>query len=228
MALQMANDYWKPKMTLFCPACNAVLPLAIDGGYEQVCVHCGERVPVDSCSPENVTDGIEASDQDLVEETERRSAEVASRFQHRIPPRLNALAEEFHFSFGMGSFPRPTRQQVVAIAGLLFQGRTGSVMEMLDRIESEDAPLRERLQLDVLKLADRDISKVEFHVAQANSDVRDVIMPAETPLAYGMLQRRGMAALAADTLDEIAYIAESDLMQYLNWLDSVIGCAGHS
>ena len=216
-------------MTLFCPTCNATLPLAKEGDKEQVCPICGEHVSVDANSLDNSRREVDEVNRAFVSEARRRSSEAVSRFEHRIPPQLNALIQDFRFHLGTHSFPCPTRQQVVRIAELLFPGSVESVVHMLDQYGLEQYETeQERVQLAVLKLTNGDVSQVESTVAMAKDDTKDVLISAECPHTLALVRARGLRALASVDFDVIVEAAESDLTQYLEWLDSVIASGGRS
>lgn len=206
-------------MTLLCPACNAVLPIAKEG--EQVCSICGKKASASAVASVAAPE-VDETVASLSEEAERESDKIASRYQHRIPTHLMALARDFHFRLGVHSSPEPTRQQVVTIVGLLFPDCTATVMKMLDRFGADQASGRERVQLAVLKLAGSEVAQISKYVDDAIEDIREVVMPAEAPRASAIILSQGFAAAQALQQDELVELAESDLLQYLQWLESVV------
>ena len=215
------------EMALLCPACRAVLPQAKEGSTEQICSICGSN------GSEYVGSIADSEDSDesfssFAAEAARESAEIVSRFQSRIPPHLLSILRDFHFQLGVHSFPLPTSKQVLRIAQLLFPECSGSIVGMLDRFGAKDDDGRERVQLAVLKLVGSDSSRIEKYVEEANADIREVIMEAEAPRATAILMSQGFSALQALTQTEKVNLAESDLLQYLEWLDSVLSSDGRS
>ena len=86
------------------------------------------------------------------------------------------------------------------------------VLNILNRFDKPEN-LHPRIQLDILKLADKDISKLKVYLEQALRDYRDIITLAEYP-EYGK-QWREISSLSQDQIDKII---ASDWDQYNNWL----------
>lgn len=55
------------------------------------------------------------------------------------------------------------------------------VKTKLDKIHSDSQKGKNRISASVLKLADKDINKIDFLVKRANEDFRDIVSEAEYP-----------------------------------------------
>jgi hypothetical protein len=219
-------------MTLFCPKCNATLPIAQERDVIQVCPICSHQVSIDY----DLT-GAVPTDHDLTEAARRKEElerkmqaeivkiqeqdlRIGSNLRNRIQPRLLGVADKFQFHIGIDSFPNPTREQVIELTGLLFSNNTQSVMDLLDQygVESFEQQ-KERVQLAVLKLANGNFSKFAETLSTAKFDFRDVLLLAESPSCVSLGAFKWAAQLSEIQLAETA---ESDLTQYLTWLDTIL------
>jgi hypothetical protein len=58
------------------------------------------------------------------------------------------------------------------------------VKTKLDKIKSDTKIGKNRIAVSVLKLADKDLDKIDFLVKRANVDFRDIVSEAEYPRAH--------------------------------------------
>lgn len=65
-----------------------------------------------------------------------------------------------------------------------FSNHKESVKSLLDKIKSDSKNGKNRISASILKLANKDLSKIVFLVKQVNDDFRDVVSEAEYPRAH--------------------------------------------
>tara|TARA_R110002050_G_C8786529_1_gene501705 strand:- start:468 stop:854 length:387 start_codon:yes stop_codon:yes gene_type:complete len=72
-----------------------------------------------------------------------------------------------------------------------FTSDTEVVRTKLDKIKSDSQSGKNRISASVLKLADKDLNKIDFLIRRANEDYRDIVSEAEYPRAssYGFGER---------------------------------------
>ncbi|WP_179016880.1 hypothetical protein [Winogradskyella forsetii] len=65
------------------------------------------------------------------------------------------------------------------------------VKTKLEKIKSDSQNGKNRISASILKLADKDVNKIDFLVRRANEDFRDIVSEAEYPRAssYGFGER---------------------------------------
>ncbi|UXE67274.1 MAG: hypothetical protein KA713_01320 [Chryseotalea sp. WA131a] len=86
------------------------------------------------------------------------------------------------------------------------------IKKKLELIESDSKKGKNRFAAAVLKLADRDLTKIDSLIEVCNNDFRDVIMQAEYPRTY------------KDDFDDMDEVEEKnayldDWTDYLKWLN---------
>ena len=64
-----------------------------------------------------------------------------------------------------------------------FPNDKQTVIAKLDKIKSDSQNGKNRISASVLKLADKDLSRIDFLAKRANEDYRDIIAKAEYPRA---------------------------------------------
>lgn len=64
-----------------------------------------------------------------------------------------------------------------------FPNDKNVVKTKLDKIKSDSQKGKNRISASVLKLADKDLNKIDFLVKRANEDFRDIVSEAEYPRA---------------------------------------------
>ncbi len=62
-----------------------------------------------------------------------------------------------------------------------FPDQTDLVKTKLNKIKSDTRQGKNRISASVLKLADKDLTKIDFLVRRANEDFRDIVAEAEYP-----------------------------------------------
>jgi hypothetical protein len=85
------------------------------------------------------------------------------------------------------------------------------VKRKLELIKSDSLNGRNRLSAAVLKLANRNLMKIDTYIEMANTDFRDVVSKAE----YPRYTEHDFGEIPADKLKEI-YLA--DWTEYSDWL----------
>jgi hypothetical protein len=72
-----------------------------------------------------------------------------------------------------------------------FSDQTELVKTKLNKIKSDTKQGKNRISASVLKLANRDLAKVDFLIRRANEDFRDIVAEAEYPRtsSYGFGER---------------------------------------
>ena len=65
-----------------------------------------------------------------------------------------------------------------------FPDQTDLVKTKLNKINSDTRQEKNRISASVLKLADKDLTKIDFLVKRANEDFRDIVSEAEYPRAH--------------------------------------------
>jgi hypothetical protein len=109
--------------------------------------------------------------------------------------------------------PKVTRKHVERIVRRDFPAEQfSSVFSILDEYESDSESGRARVQLAILKLADRQMDALRERVKEAKSDYRDVIASAEYPSS-----RWDTFKLAAE---EKKQIYSKDWQAYLAWANA--------
>ncbi|MEB2778646.1 hypothetical protein SYJ56_25275 [Algoriphagus sp. D3-2-R+10] len=69
------------------------------------------------------------------------------------------------------------------LIGREFPNDKETVKTKLDKIKSDSQNGKNRISASVLKLADNDLSKIDYLVKLANEDFRDIVSEAEYPRA---------------------------------------------
>jgi hypothetical protein len=102
------------------------------------------------------------------------------------------------------------------LIGREFPGDMESVKTKLDKIKSDSQKGKNRISASVLKLAAKDISKIDFLVSRANEDFRDIVSEAEYPRtsSFGFGERDD---------EEIKDDYLKDWAEYSEWLNQENG-----
>lgn len=108
--------------------------------------------------------------------------------------------------------PYVSRKNVECIVRRDFQpSEYKTVLKILSKFD-QDGNQNPRVQLAILKLADRDINKIQYFTDLAAIDQRDVLAPAEYP-EYSKYSE--ISLLTPEKRDSII---KQDWDQYNNWL----------
>jgi hypothetical protein len=86
------------------------------------------------------------------------------------------------------------------------------VKQKLESISGDTLKGRNRLSAAVLKLSNRDLTKIDLYIEMCNYDFRDVVSQAE----YSRSSKFGLGEIAPNKLKEV-YL--DDWEEYLNWLN---------
>jgi len=91
-----------------------------------------------------------------------------------------------------------------------FPNDKETVKTKLDKIQSDSQNGKNRISASVLKLADRNLDKIDLLINRANEDFRDIVSEAEYPKAssYGFGERD-------DVESKKDYV--NDWVEYLTW-----------
>jgi hypothetical protein len=102
------------------------------------------------------------------------------------------------------------------LIGREFPGDMESVKTKLDKIKSDSQKGKNRISASVLKLAAKDISKIDFLMSRANEDFRDIVSEAEYPRtsSFGFGERDD---------EEIKDDYLKDWAEYSEWLNQENG-----
>jgi hypothetical protein len=92
-----------------------------------------------------------------------------------------------------------------------FGSRAGEVNQKFQQVYSDTPRGKNRFSAAILKLANRDLDRVDYYISACNNDFRDVVAQAEYP------------RFTRVAFDEIAKCKKrqfylSDWKEYLNWL----------
>lgn len=91
-----------------------------------------------------------------------------------------------------------------------FANNTELVKQKLNKIKSDSQNGKNRISAAVLKIANSDLTKIDFLIRKANEDFRDIVSEAEYPRAskYGF-GKRNEKELKSDYLN--------DWTEYVDW-----------
>ncbi len=93
-----------------------------------------------------------------------------------------------------------------------FDHNAAIVRQKLKNVSSDTKKGKNRISVDILKLADKDINALDGHIEKANNDCRDTIMLAEYPrcanIGFDELDKKSMKQIYID-----------DYIEYSNWLN---------
>lgn len=113
---------------------------------------------------------------------------------------------------------RKLRELVLKKAAEVFPHEDVSdIVRLLDQYGVE--PLEgdcDRVHLAILKLSEGQLDKLEHYIKVAKADYRDVLMPAEYPLA----QKVGWTEMEKMDSQSVEQLRQKDREQYLEWLNS--------
>lgn len=116
--------------------------------------------------------------------------------------------------FGMQPAPRVGPRDVERVVCREFPGEVEAAMAMLLEYGAETwQPEPDRVRLAVLKLADRDLGQLRYHVDMAKRDYRDVLAFAEYPEYMARVPPSGKAPDSRERA-----VIERDWTQYHAWL----------
>ena len=93
-----------------------------------------------------------------------------------------------------------------------FPNNTNEVRRKLNSIISDSKVKKNRFSVAILKLANRDLTKIDRLIKECNTDFRDVVSKAE----YPRCTKFGFGEISADKVRKIYF---DDWQEYSVWLD---------
>ena len=99
--------------------------------------------------------------------------------------------KELIFKIGEQPFARVSDEELTFLIDRDFPNQTDLVKTKLKKIKSDTGQGQNRISASVLKLADKNLTKIDFLVRRANEDFRNIVAEAEYPRtsSYGFGER---------------------------------------
>jgi hypothetical protein len=115
--------------------------------------------------------------------------------------------------FATQPIAKVSERDITAIINKQYPENASLVLEKLQLIEHDSISTKNRIKAAILKLANRDLDRIDSLVDQANTDFRDVLAPAE----YPRNSKNGFTDQTKSE-DKREYIA--DWVEYEIWLNT--------
>ena len=118
--------------------------------------------------------------------------------------------EELKLKKGEQPIARISDAELEILISRDFANNSTFVTKKLNKIESDSKSGKNRISASVLKIANRDLNKIDLLIEKANKDFRDIICEAEYPRIY----KYGFDEPDQEQLKE-DYL--NDWKEYLEW-----------
>ena len=92
--------------------------------------------------------------------------------------------EELKLKNGEQPIPKISDTELVILILRDFANNSTLVTKKLNKIQSDSKSGKNRISASVLKIANRDLNKIDLLIEKANEDFRDIICEAEYPRVY--------------------------------------------
>lgn len=115
--------------------------------------------------------------------------------------------------FATQPIAKVSERDITEIINKQYPENASLVLEKLQLIEHDSISTKNRIKAAILKLANRDLDRIDSLVDQANTDFRDVLAPAEYP-------RNSKNGFTDQTKSEDKREYLADWVEYETWLNT--------
>jgi hypothetical protein len=122
--------------------------------------------------------------------------------------------EELKLKNGEQPIAKISDTELVILISRDFANNSTLVTKKLNKIQSDSKSGKNRISASVLKIANRDLNKIDLLIEKANEDFRDIICEAEYPRVY----KYGFDEPNEEQLKE-DYL--NDWKEYLEWKNNI-------